>query len=231
MAIGEGTHDGHGTAATASAAYADRLAGQQSARWKRFVPNPYRWYLRRQHLGFTLDVGCGVGRGLGYLGGQGVGVDHNPDAVGRCRERGFLAFTPDDFLRSAFARPGRFDALLSAHVLEHLTPEEASALLRDYVGYVRPGGHVVLITPQERGFASDPTHVTFVDDDALASLCTDAGLLVRRARSFPLPRNAGRLFVYNEFIVEASIPAGLRPGAHGESSTPRASSSTHRVPG
>jgi SAM-dependent methyltransferase len=231
MAIGEDTHDGHGAAATASSAYADRLAGQQSARWKRFVPNPYRWFLRRQHLGFTLDVGCGVGRGLGYLGGHGVGVDHNPDAVRRCRERGFLAFTPDDFVRSAFARPGRFDALLCAHVLEHLRPDEASALLGDYVGYVRPGGRVVLITPQERGFASDPTHVTFVDDDALAKMCTDTGLLVRSARSFPLPRRAGRLFVYNEFIVEASIPAGLRLEAHGESSTPRASSSTHRVPG
>jgi hypothetical protein len=35
--------------------------------------------------------------------------------------------------------------------------------------------------------------------------------LVRRRRSFPLPRRAGRLFVYNEFIVEASLPAGLRP--------------------
>jgi SAM-dependent methyltransferase len=211
MAIGERTEGADGQPATATAAYADRLADRQSARWKRLVPNPYRWYLRHQHLGFTLDVGCGVGRGLSYLRGHGVGLDHNPEAVQRCRERGLVAFTPDDFRRSPYATPGRFDALLCAHVLEHLTPAAGAALVRDNLGYVRPGGRVVLITPQERGFASDATHVTFVDGAALARLGTDLGILVRRRRSFPLPRWAGRLFVYNEFIVEASIPAGLRP--------------------
>jgi SAM-dependent methyltransferase len=230
MAIGEPTNDADLTPATASPAYADRLAGQQSALWKRLVPNPYQWFLRRQHLGFTLDVGCGVGRGLSYLRGDGVGVDHNPDAVQRCRERGFVAFTPDEFRRSPYAVPGRFDALLCAHVLEHLTPEQASALLRDYVGYVRPGGRILLVAPQERGFASDPTHVEFLDISGLAGLCNDLGLLVRSHRSFPLPRRAGRVFVYNEFIVEALKPAGPRPEGRAEFSTPLASSPTRRVP-
>ncbi len=193
---------------TDTAAYADRLDEVQGAWWKRYAPNPYRWFLRHRHLGFTLDVGCGVGRGLDYLRGDGVGIDHNADAVRRCRERGFTAFTPAEFASSPFAAPGRFDALLSAHVIEHLDPEAAAALLPTYVPYVRPGGRVLLITPQERGFASDATHLTFTDDDALARLCTDAGLLVRSRRSFPLPRRAGRWFIYNEFIVEASVPAG-----------------------
>ena len=57
-------------------------------------------------------------------------------------------------------------------------------------------------------FASDPTHVTFIDDARLADLCTSAGLLVRARRSFPLPRRAGRWFIYNEFIVDAKVPAG-----------------------
>ncbi len=196
---------------TETDAYADRLDDVQGAWWKRFAPNPYRWFLRHQHLGFTLDVGCGVGRGLEYLRGDGVGIDHNPEAVRRCRERGFTAFTPEEFLASPFATPGRFDALLSAHVVEHLTPERALDLLRTNAGYVRPGGRVLLITPQERGFASDPTHVTFTDGDALAGLCREAGLLVRGQRSFPLPRRAGTLFVYNEFIVDATVPAGVRP--------------------
>jgi len=39
-------------------------------------------------------------------------------------------------------------------------------------------------------------------------LCTDAGLLVRDRRSFPLPRRAGPWFTYNEFVVEATVPAG-----------------------
>jgi SAM-dependent methyltransferase len=194
--------------ATDTAAYADRLDGVQGAWWKRFAPNPYRWFLRRQHLGFTLDVGCGVGRGLDYLRGDGVGIDHNAEAVRRCRERGFTAFTADEFPSTAFATPGRFDALLSAHVIEHLDTDAADALLATYLPFVRPGGRVLLITPQERGFASDPTHVTFTDDARLAELCTGAGLLVQSRRSFPLPRAAGRWFVYNEFIVDAKVPAG-----------------------
>ena len=194
--------------ATDTAAYAERLDETQGAAWKRFTPNPYRWYLRRQHLGFTLDVGCGIGRGLEYLRGNGVGVDHNPAAVARCRERGFRAYTPEEFVASPDATASRFDALLAAHVVEHLEPEAAESLLRTYLPYVRPGGRVLLITPQERGYASDPTHVTYTDEEALSQLCGRVGLLVRNRRSYPLPRRAGRLFVYNEFIVSARKPVG-----------------------
>jgi SAM-dependent methyltransferase len=193
---------------TETGEYAELLATLQGARWKRYVPNPYRWFLRRQRLGFTLDVGCGIGRGLGYLDGHGVGVEHNPASVRICRERGFTAYLPDEFLASEYATPGRFDALLSAHVIEHLTPADAADMLATYLPFVRAGGQVLLITPQERGFATMPTHITFTDDDALTRLCTDAGLLVRRTRSFPLPRAAGKWFTYNEFVTHATVPAG-----------------------
>ena len=169
---------------------------------------PYRWNIRRLDLGRTLDVGCGIGRNLAHMDGNGVGVDHNPDSVRICRERGFEAFVPADFLASEYARPGRFDALMSAHVIEHLTPDEATEMMTTYLPFVRAGGRIVLITPQERGFATMPTHITFTDADALATLCTDAGLLVRDRRSFPLPRRAGAWFTYNEFVVEATVPAG-----------------------
>ncbi len=43
-------------------------------------------------------------------------------------------------------------------------------MLRPYLPSVRPGGRVVFITPQERGFASDPTHVEFTDHEALAAV-------------------------------------------------------------
>jgi hypothetical protein len=93
-------------------------------------------------------------------------------------------------------------------VIEHLTPDEATEMMTTYLPFVRAGGRVVLITPQERGFATMPTHITFTDAGALARLCTGAGLLVRDRRSFPLPRRAGHWFTYNEFVVEATVPAG-----------------------
>jgi hypothetical protein len=65
------------------------------------------------------------------------------------------------------------------------------------------GGRVVLITPQEAGFRSDPTHVELVDDRRLARLCEASALAVGASYSFPFPRPVGRWFKYNEFVVIA----------------------------
>ena len=61
-------------------------------------------------------------------------------------------------------------------------------------------------TPQERGFASDPTHLTFTDLTTAHRLCSAADLRVEQQRSFPLPRAFGRIFVYNEFVTIARLP-------------------------
>lgn len=191
---------------TRDAAYARRLSSLQGARWKRVlsVQRPYRWNLRRLRLGRTLDVGCGVGRNLGNLDGDGVGVDHNADAVAMCRARGFVAYTSEEFPQSDDGTMRGFDSLLLAHVLEHMSRDEAVGLVRTYLPYVRRPGKVVLITPQERGYASDATHREFMDTAALAGIATDCGLEVKRSFSFPLPRPLGRLFTYNEFVVVAA---------------------------
>lgn len=196
--------DAHGTDAPA---YAERLRSLEGARWKRVldVQAPYRWNVRRLALGRTLDVGCGLGRNLAHLGGEGVGVDHNPASVAVARERGLEAYTPDEFT-AAFDAAGSFDSLLLAHVVEHMPEADAAALLRTYLPYVRPGGKVVVVTPQERGYATDATHVRFCGFDEVAALCTGAGLHVVNAYSFPFPRAAGRVFPYNEFVTLARVP-------------------------
>lgn len=190
---------------TARPEYAERLHKLEGARWKQIlhVQAPYRWNLRRLQLGQTLDVGCGVGRSLQSLDSGSVGVDHNADAVAIARGRGLTAYTPEEFHRSERAQPEAFDSLLVAHVLEHLGAEAANSLLADYLPNVRRGGSVVLITPQEAGFASDPTHVRFVDHRGLAEQCTAQGLKVQRSYSFPFPRWAGKAFRYNEFVTVA----------------------------
>jgi 2-polyprenyl-3-methyl-5-hydroxy-6-metoxy-1,4-benzoquinol methylase len=187
---------------TADADYADRLHRLQRARWKRFAPNPYRWYLRHLHLGRVLEIGCGVGRILRYLAPDAVGVDRNAAAVAKCRAAGLSAFTSEEFDASVeAARP--FDALVMAHLLEHLTEPEGDALVARYLPLVRPGGRIVIITPQERGQRSDATHVRVVDHSVVAAMCDRLGLRVVTRRSFPLPRFAGRWFVYNEFVTIA----------------------------
>jgi SAM-dependent methyltransferase len=196
-------------ASTEDRSYTDRLRRKEGAWWKRAldVQRPYRWNLRRLGLGFTLDLGCGLGRNLQHLEGTtpglaAVGVDHNPTSVAECRARGLTAFTPEEFLASEFARPATFDSLLAAHLVEHLTPDDAAALLETYLPFVRDGGRVVLITPQTRGYASDPTHVTYVDDDGAKALLTRIGVTPDRSFSFPFPAAAvGKVFTYNEFVT------------------------------
>jgi hypothetical protein len=57
-------------------AYAQRLVRLQTAPWKRWLglQAPFGWNLRRLDPGFTLDLGCGIGRMLLHLRGAGVGV-------------------------------------------------------------------------------------------------------------------------------------------------------------
>jgi len=200
--------------ATRSEEYAGRLVRLQSARWKRWldVQAPFRWNIRRLEPGFTLDVGCGIGRNLAHLSGYGVGVDTNEHCVKAARARGLTAFTPDEFRRSAeYNRPGRFDSLLLAHVAEHMTEPEAVALLLEYESLVRAGGRLILIAPQEAGFSSDATHVELMDFSRLARISERLGFQPERTFSFPFPRWAGRVFTYNEFIVVSTKRASSRP--------------------
>lgn len=188
--------------------YAERLQRLQGARWKRLlnVQAPYAWNLRRLHPGFMLDVGCGIGRNLEHVGGEGVGIDHNAECVEIARRRGFRAFTPEEFAASEYAAPARFDSMLLSDVLEHMERGQALELVARYLPHVRPGGHVILIAPQEVGQRSDATHVTFMDFAALGSLGRELGLAPSRAFSFPFPRPVGKLFVYNQFVWVGRLP-------------------------
>jgi len=189
------------TRGTDSTDYTERLAALEGARWKRWldVQAPYRWNLRRLSLGRTLDVGCGIGRNHVHLPPGSVGVDPNPHSVAIARSRGCDARTPDAF--RAAREPACFDTLLVAHVLEHLAPDEARVLVAEHLAFVRAGGRVVLIAPQEAGFRSDPTHRTFFDDAALGELLGSLACTVLRSYSFPFPRPVGRFFPHNEFVV------------------------------
>lgn len=195
-------------AATSDPAYTKRLIRNQRAWWKRLFPvqAPYRWNLRRLRPGFTLVVGCGIGRDLVNLSGSGVGLDHNAHSVAFARSRGLEAFTPGEFFRSPYAVDDRFDSLLLSHVAEHMPLPESIALLRSYLRFVKPCGQIILITPQERTHRADPTHVEFMDFARLRELCRAVGAVPTREYSFPLPRAAGRFLPHNEFVLISLTP-------------------------
>ncbi len=190
---------------TAGRDYAERLQVLEQARWKRVldVQRPYRWNLNRLVEGPVRDVGCGIGRNLVALPGDAVGVDHNADSVAVARQRGCTALTVEEFAASPHARPGAFGTLLLAHVVEHMPHADAVELVRGYLPHLRPGGLLLLVCPQEKGYTTDATHVEFADFAALRRLCEQVGATVEREVSFPFPRWAGRVFPYTEFVVTA----------------------------
>jgi 2-polyprenyl-3-methyl-5-hydroxy-6-metoxy-1,4-benzoquinol methylase len=195
------------TADTRDAGYAERLRTLEGVWWKRAldVQRPYRRNLERLSLGATLDVGAGLGRNLSHLPAGSVGVDHNVESVRIARSRGLAMVTSVEFDQSPPA-PASFDSILLAHVLEHMPEADADKILTTYLPFVRSGGTVVLICPQERGYASDPTHVRFVDRTGLRRHAVRHGIRETENRSFPFPRFMGRLFTYNEFVFVGRLP-------------------------
>lgn len=190
-----------------SEAYADRLLRLQQSAWKRAlgVQTPYRWNLQRLNLGRTLDIGCGIGRNLCYL--DGVGIDPNISAVEIARLQGLTAYSPEEFLASPACQEASYDSLLLAHVAEHIGIDQTKSLIAGYLNLLKPNGQVVMITPQEAGYRSDDTHVAFIDFDGLTTINIALGLRLHRKYSFPFPRQIGKLFRYNEFVVISQKPA------------------------
>ncbi|HEY7857496.1 MAG TPA: methyltransferase domain-containing protein [Candidatus Nanopelagicales bacterium] len=191
---------------TRDGTYTQRLQRLQGARWKSLVGAqvPYRWNVRRLLAGHerVLDVGCGIGRNLTHLG-RGVGVDHNAESVAIAREQGVTAYTTTQWPDSPDAVVGSYDAMLLAHVLEHLDEGTADELVESYLPYLTAQARLLLICPQERGYVSDATHVRWVDPDVLRASARRWGFRPVRAMSFPLPRFAGKTFPYNEFVLVA----------------------------
>jgi SAM-dependent methyltransferase len=174
-------------------------------RWKRWldVQAPYRRHLRELDLGFILDVGCGIGRTFAHCDGNGVGIDHNPASVELARAQGFEAYEVDEFWRTSHAEKASFDSLLFSHVLEHMKADAAAALVAKYAPLLRANGRLVCLCPQEAGFRSDPSHVSFCNFDTLQRIVHEAGLAVERTYSFPFPRLVGHVFPHNEFVLIA----------------------------
>lgn len=137
------------------------------------------------------------------LRGSGVGVDHNPHSVSIARSRGLTAYTPEEFLETRFACEAVFDAILVSHVLEHMGRNEAVALIKQYLPFLKNAGRVLMVTPQEQGFASDDIHVEFMDFSVHSAIAAAVELSVEKFYSFPLPRIFGGIFKYNEFVTVA----------------------------
>lgn len=184
--------------------YEERLSRLSNAQWKKIfdVQRPYRWNLSRLKLGKTLDVGCGIGRNLGNLSKESIGVDHNKYVVETAKKSGYNALTIDEFKKSKTIRKDTFDSMLLAHVLEHMSTKQGKEIIKEYLPYVKE--KVVIICPQKKGFTTDDTHVNFLTHNDIEKILESCGLTIQKSYSFPFHKKIGDIFAYNETVVVAT---------------------------
>lgn len=188
---------------TSGVSYSERLQKFEK-RWKRIlrVHYPYMKSIQKLKLGKSLDIGCGIGRVLTWLPEGSVGIDHNETSINFCKTKGLTAFTIQEFQEAVNRKEieyASFDSLVMTHLLEHLQIDEQISILEEYLPLLRSGGKVFIVTPQEMGFASDPTHITFTDFTMTKKLLESFEIKIIDQQSFPFPRFCGRFFKYNEF--------------------------------
>lgn len=136
--------------------------------------------LSRHLSGKALDVGCGIGDMLRFRPST-QGVDINPHTVDWCRRNGLDAslMQPD---RLPFDDQS-FDSAILDNVLEHIV--SPGALLAELRRVLKPGGTLLVGVPGRKGYACDPDHKVFYDDDALRTTLGAAGFTSRKVFGMP----------------------------------------------
>lgn len=164
-----------------------------------------------------LDIAAAQGNYTLWLAERGFDVTWNDlraDLEGYVRlkwERGTVRYAPGDAFALAFPHP--FDLVVVTEIIEHVAhPDE---FLRTAASLTRPGGYVLLSTPNGGYFLSDrprfsatadPSqyeamqfrpdasgHIFLLHEDELTPLAAAAGLGVREVRLFTNPLTNGHL--------------------------------------
>ena len=145
--------------------------------------------------GRILEVGCGYGYFLQCAldaGYDAYGIDLSPAAVKWASTRhpgrvfcGLLEEVPE-------IQDQKYDVIFGSHLIEHLT--EPSEFLREASRLLRPGGLVVMVTPNIKSLLSRvsgsrwvsfkiPEHVSYYDPATITKLLNRTGYTVRAVDS------------------------------------------------
>lgn len=150
------------------------------------------FYLRAQPGARLLEIGCGSGAMLRRMqdrGWQVEGVDFDPQAVAQAKGLGLQVRMGDTLKMSLPA--ATYDAVVMSHVIEHVP--DARALLSECTRLLRPGGRIVIVTPNVKAIShwlfgrhwrglEPPRHLQLFAGAPLRRLCQDAGLEIETSR-------------------------------------------------
>lgn len=133
----------------------------------------------------AVDLGCGRGEWLEYLGGLGFsasGVDLNEAMIASCQRLGLDA-RHGDALSALKTIAGQSVAVVSAfHLAEHIDFASLRQTVNEAMRVLQPGGLLIMETPNPENFAVatkdfylDPTHLRPIPPDLLAFVFAFAG--------------------------------------------------------
>jgi len=135
--------------------------------------------------GDLLEIGCGYGYLLDEARsffGRRVGTDFSPEGAKIARATGTEVFVGGI---EQVPSEAKFDCVIGTQLIEHVY--EPLSFVKRLVGHTKPGGHIILATPDiggvlrkamGRGWPSFkvPEHVLYFDFRTLSSLLRRAGL-------------------------------------------------------
>ncbi|HAJ35005.1 MAG TPA: hypothetical protein DCL15_04870 [Chloroflexi bacterium] len=104
-----------------------------------------------------VDLGCGLGGFVKLLRDHGFdayGVDADPQCVADAGALGIPIVESDVISHLRSLTPGSLDAVFSAHLVEHLPYEVVMELIELAFRALRPGGRLLLVTPNPRALVS-----------------------------------------------------------------------------
>jgi O-antigen chain-terminating methyltransferase len=161
--------------------FAERFRGKES----HVRASAERYVAEFRGCANVLDAGCGRGEFLEAMRSAGIparGVDLAEDCVRHCRAKGLDAETADLFAYLEGLLPGSLDGLFSAQVVEHLPPARLPRMMQLAARALRPGGRIVIETPNPAclaifatHFYLDPTHQRPVPADLLGFYLQESG--------------------------------------------------------
>ncbi len=174
-------------------------------------PNPVLSWIRTHFLEPTLwrlpksdrvlDLGCGYGFYF-RINPRAIGVDGNPECVGKLRALGHDVRACDLTGPLPF-EDARFEWVIAHDVCEHFRYEELERLFREVRRVLAPGGAFLVIVPNRKGFdwglRAGAGHVLFVTAAEIERLSRGLFTLDRQYPE-PLPRSLGRFFTHNKEV-------------------------------
>ena len=197
----------------------ERFDREGAVRWGRAIAYHLRGWIPSKKDAHILDLACGAGRLLFFFSERGytnlTGVDISPDQIALAGQ-----VTPDvrheSVLDHLESHRDSYDLITGYDIIEHFEKDEALRFLDGCVAALRPGGRMILQTPNaDSPWAAsvrygDFTHEICFNPNSLMRLMRMAGFLEIEAREAgPVPMG-NSLTSSARYLIWQGIRALLR---------------------